>query len=857
MDRNFTPYKHIRSILTRAKWVLAWERLWPHLFSVLLVILGFLALSWLGFFALLPVWGKVTVALVFACLIGMCGLNILRISWPDHTDAIQQVEANSAGNHRPLTTTLDRLPEKDAAASPMQQRLWQVHQERAQAQLSNLKAGYPAPQVEKRDPYALRTVVVLLAVIGFFVAGSDRSLRLFDLFTFSNAKAVQSTRLDAWVTPPSYTDRPPIFLTKDTEYAPTDVISVPQGSVVTIRLVQQEAGTVVFSQEGGEPVAIAADSDGSSRDQAGIEPKAYEHTLAESGSITVDLAGNDKSWSFDVIKDQKPSIAFATEPTIQRSGAIEVVSILKDDYGVVRADSEFKPTAKADSSLNADDARPLYEQPQFSLHLNRGRVKDGTSKTIRSIVNHPWAGADVLMTLRAFDQSGQMGVSDPIEFTLPSRRFSKPVARALIEQRRNLALDANYAPRLANVLDALTVRPEQFKDDYGLLIALSAVERSTRDARDDDDLRRVVDQLWDIAIGLEEGDLSDAERNLRDALEALREGIENGVSEEELARLMNEARQAMREFMQALAEQAQRNAEAQNQSPQNQQQFDPSQALTPQDLERMLDRIEELAETGSRDAAQQLLSELQQMMENLQANNGQENSRGDSRAQQMLNELGEMIRRQQQLLDQTFRQQNQQNRQGYQGQQQQRQQGGEQQQGQSQQNGEPQGQQQGQSLEQLLEQLQNGQQGLADRLQEFLQSMQQNGQGENRQLGDAQQSMGDAARQLGEGNLPRAGENQGEALNNLRRGARELANQMAGEGSGEGDHDLAQGDRRRDPLGRQERTEGSDFGDEVKVPDEIDTQRAREILDIIRRRLGESLRPTIELEYLERLLKSE
>jgi hypothetical protein len=41
----------------------------------------------------------------------------------------------------------------------------------------------------------------------------------------------------------------------------------------------------------------------------------------------------------------------------------------------------------------------------------------------------------------------------------------------------------------------------------------------------------------------------------------------------------------------------------------------------------------------------------------------------------------------------------------------------------------------------------------------------------------------------------------------------------------------------------------------VKVPDQIDVQRAREILEELRRRIGESTRPPIELEYLERLLR--
>ena len=53
----------------------------------------------------------------------------------------------------------------------------------------------------------------------------------------------------------------------------------------------------------------------------------------------------------------------------------------------------------------------------------------------------------------------------------------------------------------------------------------------------------------------------------------------------------------------------------------------------------------------------------------------------------------------------------------------------------------------------------------------------------------------------------------------------------------------------RDQLGFGSKTT------EVKVPDQIDVQRAREILEELRRRIGESTRPPIELEYLERLLR--
>ncbi len=58
-----------------------------------------------------------------------------------------------------------------------------------------------------------------------------------------------------------------------------------------------------------------------------------------------------------------------------------------------------------------------------------------------------------------------------------------------------------------------------------------------------------------------------------------------------------------------------------------------------------------------------------------------------------------------------------------------------------------------------------------------------------------------------------------------------------------------------DPLGRPQQSNSPDLGSNVKIPDEIDTQRAREILDAIRRRLGEIGRPPIERDYLERLLE--
>ena len=57
------------------------------------------------------------------------------------------------------------------------------------------------------------------------------------------------------------------------------------------------------------------------------------------------------------------------------------------------------------------------------------------------------------MTLSARDEAGNEGRSEPFEMRLPERPFSKPMARAVVEQRRVLALDADAQAKVLNALD--------------------------------------------------------------------------------------------------------------------------------------------------------------------------------------------------------------------------------------------------------------------------------------------------------------------------------------------------------------------------------------------------------------------
>jgi uncharacterized protein (TIGR02302 family) len=455
-----------------------------------------------------------------------------------------------------------------------------------------------------------------------------------------------------------------------------------------------------------------------------------------------------------------------------------------------------------------------------------------------------------VMTLVARDEAGNEGKSEPFAFRLPERIFTKPLARALVEQRRNLALDAGARPLVTTALDALTIAPEKFTPNAGVYLGLRSIFWSLVRAKTDDDLRDVTARLWQMAVGIEDGNISDAQAALRNAEEALRQALERGAGDQEIKQLMDQLRAAMDRFMQAMQEQLKNNQQLARPLDRN------ARALSQRDLKSMLDRLENLARNGAKDAARQLLQQLQQMMENLQMASPDQNGDDFDEMMSQLDELGDVIHKQQELRDRTFRQSQEQRRQnGQQGQQDQ-----------------PQGDSMGElrqsqqalreRLKKLLEELKNRGLGQNEQGQQGGQQGQQ-GQGQNglNQLGRAGEAMGQAEGQLGENNADSAVDSQGRALDALRKGAQGLAQSMQqqlGQSPGPGQNGrmgLPRAQRDTDPLGRP--LNGRDYGDDVtvKVPGEIDVQRARRIIEELRRRFGDALRPQEELDYIERLLK--
>ncbi|MBH0236415.1 TIGR02302 family protein [Methylobrevis albus] len=861
----------------QARAALVFERLWPALLPMLSVVAVFVSLAWLGVFAAMADWLRLGLVALFVLALGASVVPLVRLRLPRRRDALDRLERDSGFDHRPLLALSDDLAAGGDDA--FSRALWQAHLARVGERLSAIRIGLPSPRVDRRDRWGLRIVVFLLFIVGLSAAGPDPVGRIADALRLPLIPG-PTIRIDAWVTPPAYTDRPPVFLTEaGTGRQPGEAVAaplrtearVPEASLVTVRLSGLEAGEVRWIEgpdapdgeiaaDGGvtvpplEPAETANARPAERRDGAPAVPVAYEFPLENSGRLAVVANGEVlRSWRFTVDPDQPPTIALIEEPGQTGRGAFQLAYQARDDYRLVGADAKFDaPLARAMPPLAGaildGEPRPLIEPPDFPLTLPRRGVADDKAETYRDLAAHPYAGTRLTMRLEARDDAGNIGRTAPVEVTIPARPFTDPVAKMLVEQRRILALDARTQGFVADMLDTVTMHADTTIEDSKIFLGLRHGRNLVASAASDDDLRAAMDYLWEMALAIDGGDASLAEQRLREARERLREALQNGASDEEIARLTQELRDALNEYMQALAEQMRNNPQA----AQPQQMPPNAQQISPQQLEDMINRMEELSKLGDKDAAEQLLSQLDRMLENMQAMQGQpQQPSGDSPMNQAMDELGRMIQEQQRLMNETFNM-SPDGRQPQQGQR------GQPQQGQQGQQGE-QGQMTPEQRAEAMQRLQEGQAELQRRLGELQEQMRQNGMEPGDQLGEAGDAMGRAEQQLGQGEPGGAAGEQGQALEQLRQGAQQLAEQMGDQPGEEGGR--GQGQARQspqdDPLGRPQRRDGPDYGDSVRVPGEIDIQRARRVLDELRRRFSEDYRPKIELDYLERLLRSE
>ena len=168
----------------------------------------FLVVSWAGLWLALPLLARAIGLALFGLLALGALFPLIRFRWPSRDEALSRLDRGTGIRHRPATALTDTLTTKD----PIAQALWQAQRERTLASIKRIRAGLPSPRLAIHDPWALRALVMVMLVAAYVAAGDERAMRVASAFDWNGVLAPANVRVDAWVTPPLYTGKPPIIL---------------------------------------------------------------------------------------------------------------------------------------------------------------------------------------------------------------------------------------------------------------------------------------------------------------------------------------------------------------------------------------------------------------------------------------------------------------------------------------------------------------------------------------------------------------------------------------------------------------------------------------------------------------------
>ena len=848
-----------------ARRVLWFERLWPAAWPAVGLAGAWIALALFDVPAILPAyWHIGALALAVAGLLLLLWRGMRPLTAPSAADVDRRLEGASGLRHRPLMTLTDRpaTPGDEAAA------LWQAHLARASAQVARLRVGWPHPVLAQIDQMALRGLLVMALAAGLIVAGRDAPARIARSLMpgLPQGAAVAEPQLQAWITPPSYTRLPPVFL-KPGAGPGEAAVEVPAGAALTVSLTGgTDAPTVTLA---GQPVEVKA------LDAASWQA---DRSVGEGGALVVRRHGRDLGhWTLAIRADRPPAVSWTEPPgpsgRSQRRLATRLPWTADDDYGVVSLQAE----------LRLRD-RPAADPVVVPIPLGSA-PKQAHGAPSMDLTANPWAGLPVVATLVGKDALGQAGTSTQADFTLPERSFHNPLARAVIDIRKRLSLDPALHAQAGDDLSALAGAPDAFDNNTSVFLVLSNTASQLQRSGAAEDIKEAQERLWSLALQLDDdavGRTAQAVQAARDALKQAEKGPPT-----ELDKKAEALRQAIEKHLQALAEKAQRDGTLMP--------FDPqTRTLGRKDFDKLTQEMRDAAKAGRMDEAQQKMEQLERMLDQLKAAEANPNDRKQA-AQQRRKGKQEMGAAEDMVQRETSMKQRAQERAQERSQDQ---------------AGKPPGEQPSadgtpkpgdgkpgappQQREAEARQQRAMRRALGEMMQQF-------GDLTGKvpdELSQADLAMRDSANALQAGKDNEATAAQQRAIEALQKGEEAMSQQMAsslgisikpgeGEGSGEGtgeapdtqsaqdDGDSQGGNRgdmdadnqngrerddeaQRDPLGRatKDGTSGRADSGNVHVPDQMEQARTRDIQNELRRRGADRSRSADELDYIDRLLKS-
>lgn len=866
LDYDNRPYLDALSRKRRnAYFVVFTERVSLHFWRPLFWILFFFGLWMTALPALFGGTGQTISTLVFfGGFFYFLHKDILTFRLPDSTALDQRIEARNNLLRGHISALEDKISNPKKSLTRV---LWGHFEQQILSTFTKLRSPHPRALLSKRDPYALRFLAVLMFITGLSVSGSQWSERITDgLLAVSPSFSVnKSSAVSLWITPPEYTNMAQIYLKGGEEFK--EPIPIPQGSVLKLSM-KSNLGFLfppVF-QNGNIRISPEYMGDGI----YGLETPVHEGATLAIRHLFYASA----MWKYNFIPDLPPEIGFATqkdkesektheEKPKEKKEKYEIVSEnqlrfplwLKDDYGVESLSMHMNlDDVVMDKPLGKDfsDNRLIMSPPATEFKIDPSY----------DLSWHTWAGLPVVITFEAKDHIGQITASERLSLVLPERKFEHPVAKSLIKVRKSLAW--NYKEdfsALAGDLESLLRASDFMNQDDVLYLAIKVAAARLQLVNDKPQEERtlaaqdIIKLLWMAAISVEDGDLALAMLELKEAQKNLETAMANPkTTDAEIARLMDELQEKMNNAFAEMQKEMQKRMANGEQIPQIPDDM-MNNVISPDAMAKMMEQLQSAIKSGDKAGAQEMLSQIQRMMDMMDSSTMTMQLPSDMQMMQDgVNELEELIKKQQALLEQTSEQAEHAEMNtpapaiapdletlkdmGME-------------------NMPPPPQPNSNSMTSASESHKAEQQALRYILGQLMMDAGEKLDEIPKNMGQAEQSMRGSEEALGEEDFHSSIPHQEETIKHLKEAQKDLSKQLSARmqmmvGMG------LSGGQKYDPLGRpygEDQQNGQAHGSDVKIPDESRRKRVEEILDLLRRRSGEFDRPDDELEYFRRLLR--
>ena len=264
-------------------------------------------------------------------------------------------------------------------SDPYSLALWHAHVARALAAARAFKAGWPSPRlVGARSLCAARPRAHRRASPPSLPPAASAGSASPAAFDWQGVVLPANFRVDAWVTPPPYTGKPPVILAGIHPGEMARIDSEPP--TADRRAGRQHPGRARHRQarprrrrqrrRDARSNAGGASPESAPRSTASTSPPPARRPCA--------ALGDDLTWAFNAIPDKPPTIALAKDPEQQARGSLLLSYQLEDDYGVTEAHATFarkdEPASQGRRPASAVRAAGFRAGPAAGAHQERRRA---------------------------------------------------------------------------------------------------------------------------------------------------------------------------------------------------------------------------------------------------------------------------------------------------------------------------------------------------------------------------------------------------------------------------------------------------------------------------------------------------